>query len=83
MKRSLTTGFLLIAIVFLPYWVYVPALLLTIILVSFYWEAIPLAFLIEGLYGSSTDLLLSPLVLGVFIATLILVPLRDKLRLHF
>ncbi len=82
MKRHLITSLLVATIIFLPYWIYIPALFLAIVLFSFYWEAIPLTFLIEGLYGSSTDLILSPLVLGVFVLTLILVPLRDKFRLH-
>ncbi|MEX2013697.1 MAG: hypothetical protein WD897_02170 [Parcubacteria group bacterium] len=71
------------SILVLPYWVYIPVLFIGIILFPFFWEGIPLAFLIEVLHGSGMavlPLLISPLALSVLIALIILLPIRERLR---
>ena len=67
MKKHLVTILILIfAILFLPYWIYLPLLLVAIVISPFFWEAIILALLIEGLYGPDMHglpSLISPLAL--------------------
>ena len=84
-KRLLTTFFLMLAIVFLPYWLYVPALVLAMAFFPLYWEAILLSFLINVLYtpGWHTlwSIIFSP---GFFslVGLLLLLPLRRRLRAY-
>ncbi len=82
MKRLLATFIILFAIVFLPYWIYLPVLFLSMILFPFYWEAILLAFLVEVLYGPGDMRIFSPITLSAVALTIILLPLREKMRFN-
>lgn len=69
---------LFLAVIFLPYWAYVPLLLAAALLLPFYWEAIPFGFLIDTLYGTSG---LYPAALAAAAAVAVFIPLRERLRL--
>jgi len=75
--RLLATVAILCSIIFLPYYVYVPALFLGAIIFPVYWESLLLSFLIETLYGEGIRLTLATLALLI-----ILLPLRERLRLY-
>jgi hypothetical protein len=85
MKRVLITLSLLLSILVLPYWLYVPAIALTSIYIPYYIEAVILAFLIDVLYGGSTHTTITfafPFAIGFSLLLIILVPLRSRLRIH-
>jgi hypothetical protein len=76
--RHLVSLALLLGVLFLPYWLYVPAILAGVLLLPFYWEAIVLGFLIDTLYGTQSyypGALLAALAVGL------LLPIRERLRL--
>ena len=80
-------GFLgvFLSILFLPYWIYIQVLFIAIILVPFFWEGILFALLVNVIFGDQIDILtlpLSPLPVLTLIVLIILLPLREKLRLH-
>lgn len=75
--RYLATIALLVSIIFLPYWIYVPALVAAIAAFPLFWEGILLAFLIDILYGEG--IYAGLLALGGLI---LLLPLRNRLRYH-
>jgi hypothetical protein len=76
-RRHLITAALVAAILFLPYWLYIPAVALAVVLLPLYWEAVLLGFLIDVLYGSEGSYrgALTALVLVA-----LLIPVRDRLR---
>lgn len=82
MKRLLATFIIFCGVIFLPYWVYLPAMFLGMIIFPFYWEAILLAFLIEVLYGPGTVRIFSPIVLSALVLTALLLPVREKMRFN-
>ena len=75
---------ILLAVVVLPYWIYIPVLFILFIVFEFYLEGILVAFLIDVLYGAGETVGLSsyPFAIGALIFIIILLPLRSKLRLH-
>lgn len=84
-RRFLTAISTIIAIIFLPYWIYVPLLIFGMAIFPFYWEAILLGFLIDVLYGEniiSLWSLASSSAFLVLVGLLILMPLRERLRTH-
>lgn len=84
-RRTLGSAIVFVSILVLPYWFYIPALFVAIILFPFFWEGILFVFLINILYGNGTEilpLLTSPLVVSALIVLIVLLPLRERLRFH-
>jgi hypothetical protein len=55
------------------------------VVIPFFWEGVLFALLINVIYRSDATIfaqLLSPLVVSIFIFLIILMPLREKLRIH-
>ena len=80
--RILSTVVLIIAIVILPYWLYVPAIVAAIIYFRFYWEGLFLGFGIDLLYGAGGGILGYPFALSALVLILISLPLRERLRFN-
>lgn len=81
MKERIVVGtILLIAVLFLPYWVYGPLLFLGILLLPFYVEAILFGFLIDMLYGSGGHVWLSPAAILAAVLVVAVIPVRERLR---
>lgn len=78
-ERLIATSIILIAILFLPHWIYLPLIGGACILFPLYWEAIVFGFLIDALYGTGT------LRLAILAAALLLalLPVRERLRFSF
>ena len=73
----------LVSILFVPYWFYIPILLAAIIILPLFWEGIVFGFLIDVLYGGGVEsvaLLSFPFALAVLVILVALVPLRERLR---
>lgn len=84
-RRLITNIIVLLCIVALPYWVYFPILIIALIVLPFYWEGILFAFLIDVLYGNNVHQELSfvfPLAIYTSVFVLILIPLRERIRLN-
>lgn len=74
---------ILISILVLPYWIYVPALVIGIVLFPFFWESIALVFLINVIHGGSVEFpaaFTSSLALFVLAVLIIMLPIRKRLR---
>lgn len=82
-RRILASIMVLGAIIFLPYWIYLPLLLTAMALLPFYWEAIIFGFLIDVLYGPDMHRLFSPAALSALVILVLLLPLRERLRLEY
>lgn len=84
-RRLFTTILLIPAILLLPYWLYVPGLVLAMAAFPLYWESLFLGFLVQALYGERpgtvSEFALSAPVLAA-LGLLILMPLRRRLRTH-
>ncbi len=82
--RTLSYVALGLSIIFLPYWLYLPLLLGSLIIFPFFWEGILFALFIEALYGREMQLLSleSSVALSVLIILLVLLPLRERIRIH-
>jgi hypothetical protein len=84
-KRPYIFGLVLAAVVLGPYWLYLPLVLASLILIPLWWEGIFFGFLIDTLYGTGMLWWIkSPFPFALF-ATLVLVisiPIRDQLRLN-
>lgn len=80
-RRFIAYIILLLSIFFLPFWIYLPLLLISTIVFKFFWEGIIFAFLVEVLYGKGVSgMALSPLALIILALIVILIPLRKRLR---
>ena len=75
--RHLATAFVFLSIIFLPYYIYVPALILAMGFFSLFWEGVFLGFLIDILYGEGVYAGLLTLA-----GLVILLPLRERIRTH-
>ncbi|MEK7135078.1 MAG: hypothetical protein AAB780_00025 [Patescibacteria group bacterium] len=76
---------LLLAIIFLPYWLYLPLLGAAMIAFPFFWEAILLALLVDVLYGGGVGgvaQLLSPMAFVATLLLIVLLPLRERIRVN-
>ncbi len=81
MKQRLFVSLLIfLAVLFLPYWLYLPLLFLGMVFIPFYWEAILFAFLIDVLYGPGTTLFFSRTALYTAILLIVIIPVRERLR---
>jgi len=82
-RRILGSVVILVSILVLPYWIYIPVLFIGIILFSFFWEGILLAFLVSVVHDSGMTVLsslVSPLALSILVALISLLPIRESLR---
>ena len=84
-NRLVSYFIILLLILFTPYWIYIPVLLLAILVFPFFWEGVLFAILINTLYGYGGGILealrsILPLVtLGV---VLVLIPIHNNLRIN-
>ncbi len=76
------TLIILAAIIFLPYWVYVPVLFAAIAVLAMFWEGILLGLSIDALYGPHLSFPLFPFALSAFVLLIISIPLRARLRTY-
>ena len=82
-RRILGSIVILVSILVLPYWVYVPLLFIGVILFPFFWEGILLVFLVSVVHGSGMAILsslVSPLALSLLFVLILLLPIRESLR---
>lgn len=83
-KRIISYFILALAILFLPYWIYLPLLLAVIIIWPFYWEGLIFSLVIDFVYGRG--LMLWPprfsVTVIVLIILIIMLPIRSRLRIH-
>ena len=83
MRRIIGSIVVFISILVLPYWIYLPVLFLTIIIIPFYWEGLLFAFLIQILYSDGVgifSLITSLLVLSTLVVLIAFLPIRENLR---
>jgi hypothetical protein len=83
--RIVSTLILLLSIIFLPYWIYLPLLGAAIIFFPFFWEGIFLGLLIDVLYGGgigSVRSLLSPMAFAATILLIVMLPVRERIRVN-
>ena len=81
--RLLATALTLFSIIFLPFWVYLPFLLASMILFPLFWEGIILAFIIDILHGRGIGPiadLISPMAFSATLILMAVMPLRERLR---
>lgn len=75
----------LISILILPYWIYLPILLVVMVYVPFFWEGILFGAMIDVMYGGGYSNLASMIFSFAFYASLTLViimPIRERLRFN-
>ncbi len=82
--RHLATLFVFLLIILGPYWMYLPAIILCIVVFPFYVEAIPLAVLIDVLYGRELSSLAFMFPFGMIASVCVLLsaPIREHLRFN-
>ena len=84
-KRLIATSVILFSILFLPYWVYLPLLVLAIVIFPFYWEAILFALFIDAVFGEGTAFNSSFIFSTTSLALILVIasiPMRERLRLN-
>ncbi len=82
-RRQLTSLGLVALIIAFPYWIYLPAIILSMIFLPFYFEAILLGFLIDVLYGVHTHTGITVFFGHAFFITLFIIiylPIRKYFR---
>lgn len=81
--RIVITLFCLLLVLFAPYWMYFPAIIICIIFFPLYVEAIALGLLIDVLYGRQLSLAFA-FPFGMIAALLVLLaaPLREYIRFN-
>lgn len=81
--RHTTSALILLSIIFLPYWIYLPLLTLAIIYFQLYWEGILLGLLVDVLYGSlALDIIYLSIGFWALVLLIILLPMRKLLRTY-
>lgn len=82
-KRIAAIIIIFLAILFLPWWIYLPLLFIAIALLPMFWEGVFLGFLVDVLYGEGLSLpFISPVALVTLVALIIFLPLREHLRAY-
>lgn len=84
-RRILLSIFLLTLVVATPYWVYLPAIALSIFFIPFYLEGVLLALIVDTLYGSGDSsffLFDFPLSIVATILLLVVPVVQRRLRFH-
>ena len=82
-RRIIGSIIILVSILILPYWIYIPVLFIGIILIPFFWESILIVFLINIIHSNKIEvisLLVSPLALFVLFILIITLLVRESLR---
>lgn len=79
-RRHFYTLIVFILILVAPYWLYLPALAVGIVMLPMYWEAVALGFIIDVLYGEVGHKGLSFMFPFAFIITLTLLVLTYTKR---
>lgn len=82
MSRAIITILLFLSVILLPYWIYLPAIVITLIFFRLFWEGIVLGFIIDTLYGYGSGLAHYQFSLYALILFLLLIPIRDNLRFN-
>ncbi|MBI2086713.1 MAG: hypothetical protein HYT69_00880 [Candidatus Zambryskibacteria bacterium] len=81
--RLISTLILTLAVILLPYWIYLPLLFVAVAILPMFWEGILLGFLIDALYSQGISVPIgSPVALSILAALVILLPLRARLRTY-
>lgn len=83
--RIITSILIIGAIIFLPYWVYVPLVFIAAAAFPFFWEGVIIALFIDALYGKGVSLApasFSILSLSMFAFIIMLLPVREQIRSH-
>ena len=83
--RTISIIILFLATVFLPFWVYLPLIGAAMIFFPVFWEAIFFGLLIDVLYGGgigSASELFSPMALSAALILIVLLPVRERIRVH-
>ena len=84
-RRYTTLASLILAIIFLPYYVYVPLLVVAIIIFPFFWEGVLAGFLIDALYGPEMHYFFSVFSTLAFLSlvlAIIALPIRHRIRAY-
>ncbi len=84
-RRIFGSIVVLVSILVLPFWIYIPVLFIAIIVFPFFFEGILFALLIDVIYGSGIEAfpsLISPFALSALVLLIILLPIRESLRSH-
>ncbi len=85
LERIAASAIILGLIILAPYWIYLPALLLAVVIIPFFWEGIILGLFIDLMYGapvSSSLLPFSPVAITAGLLVLFLPALKKHLRLN-
>ncbi len=83
LRRLLIDISLVLLVLFAPYWLYLPLILLALCLVPLYWEGILLASLIDIIYGAPASGWLDfPHALVACLVVLATIPLRKRIRIN-
>ncbi|KKW10112.1 MAG: hypothetical protein UY47_C0001G0060 [Parcubacteria group bacterium GW2011_GWB1_49_7] len=84
-RRYITLAALILAIIFLPYYVYIPFLAVVIVVFPFFWEGVFAGFLIDALYGSEIHSFFSIFSTFAFFSlslAVIILPIRRRIRAY-
>jgi hypothetical protein len=84
-RRVFGSVLVLVSILVLPYWIYIPVLFVAVAIFPFFWEGILLALFIDIIYGGGVESLSSFISLFSFyvlIFLIILLPIRERLRYY-
>lgn len=83
--RFIAVIIILLSVIFFPYWLYLPLLGAAIIFFPLFWEAILVALLIDVLYGGGigrATALFSPMAVLATTLLLVMLPVRERLRVY-
>jgi len=83
-ERALYTVLLIFLVLFTPYWIYLPAIFLGMILFPLYSEAILLSAFVDYYYGAHTYAgtpLAFPFAIAAALLLLALVELKERMRI--
>lgn len=81
--RHLFTISVLFSVIFLPYWIYLPLIVIGAVMVPFYWEVIFLSLLADSLYGElgfAPHTLIQSFSFWTLLLLVSLVPLKKIIR---
>jgi hypothetical protein len=82
-ERILYDIFIFFLILHAPFWLYLPALVIGIIIFPLYWEAVPFAAFIDFFYGPHTHMgsvFAYPFGLSAAVLVAIFAPIKERLR---
>lgn len=71
-----------LGVILLPYWIYLPAIVIALIYFRLFWEGVVLGFLIDMFYGYGSGFSHYQFSIYALILLLLLVPIRDNLRFN-